>query len=451
VKGLAGFVLTVVCVGTLFGQATSKEDRTAVLQFGIESEVLDLVRALREEKNTDYRDLLITAYDHAQGDDLKEAILLFFLEQKDSGLEDRAIQEIATPDKKGNSLLLNSVSYLTEIKSAKVSDTLVTLMAGKNKVLALAAIRALGKLAAVTKVDDLIKLYNDADTDPNYKPDLIWSFGEMKAQTAVTLLLKEYDDNESQPLLRRSILEALGKIGDPSAWDRVEAALADTNTDLRAAAVATIGSYPGKGNPVAILTNALRDTQTAVRLAGAQAAKASPQPELKELLTYRVKKDPDPKVRVASLQALAAYDDGPTTVLAFLADNKTDYAVWRESLDQSLAKKYPGTFDAVQKVLQADAKDKTGSLAVIVGQALLAQRETFRKLYGTILKSDKAPARAAALRAISLGKFTEYTDDLKTLSTKDSDPDVKAQAAAILKAWDTPPAASTDPSKPKVP
>lgn len=444
-----GMVALVLFWGGLsWGQATTKEERTATLKFGIESEVLDLVRALKEEKNTEYRDLLLDVYDHARGDDLKEAILLLFLDLKDPGLEDRAIQEIGAPDKKGNSLLLNSVSYLTEIKSKKVNDTLVTLMTGKNKVLALAAIRALGKLEALDKVDDLIKLYNDADTDPNFKPDLIWSFGEMKATTAVPLLLKDYDDNESQPLLRRSILESLGKIGDPSAWDRVEAALGDTNTDLRAAAVATIGSYPNKGDPVKILTDALRDTQTSVRLAGAQAAKTLPRPELKNLLGYRVKKDPEPKVRVASLQALAAYDDGPSTVLGYLGDNKTDYTVWREALTEALDKKYPGTYDALQKVLQADAKDKTGTLSTVVAQVLLAQRDSYRTLYGMILKSDKDPARLAALRAISVGKFTEYKDDLKTLSAKDSDPDVKAQAAAILKAWDAPASAPVKPSVP---
>ena len=42
------------------------EDRKAVLQFGIESEVLDLVRSLRQEKDLEFRDLLITTYDHAQ-------------------------------------------------------------------------------------------------------------------------------------------------------------------------------------------------------------------------------------------------------------------------------------------------------------------------------------------------------------------------------------------------
>ena len=437
-RGAFFFILIAFCSLSCWGQATSKDERTSVLKFGIETEVLELVRALRQEKNVDYRPLLLEAYDHARTDDLKEALLLFFTDLKDGGLEDRSIQEISAPDSKGNSLLLNSVSYLTELKSLKVADTLMTLTSGKNKVLALAAIRALGKLGATDKLDELLKFYNDAETDPNFKPDLIWAFGEMKATASVPLLLKEYDDNDSQPLLRRSILEALGKIGDPSAWDKVESALADSNTDLRAAAVATIGSYPGKGDPIALLTSALRDAQPSVRAAGSVAAKALKPAGLKDLLVYRVKKDPDAKVRVAALQALASYDDGPSSVLDFLSDRKSDPAVWRESLNLALDKKFPGTYDALKKVLEEDAKDKTGTLAAVVGQAILAQRETFRSLYGMVLASDKVPARSAALRAIEVGKFTEYESMLKTLSLKDPDPGIKAQATAILKAWDTP-------------
>jgi HEAT repeat protein len=440
-------LLLVVGVLPAWGQAVSAEDRTAVLQYGIETEVLDLVRELRQERNIAYRLPMLEAYDHARTDELKEALLLFFLDLKDNGLEDRAVLEIASPEKKGNSLLLNAISYLTEIKSLKVKETLVGLISGKNKVLALSAIRALGKLVALDKVDDLLKLYNDAETDPNFKPDLIWSFGEMKAVTAVPLLLTEYDENESQPLLRRSILEALGKIGDPSAWGRVEAALADTNTDLRAAAVGTISSYPGQGDQVALLTSALRDAQPAVREAEAQAVKTLPRTELKGVLSYRVKKDPEAKVRIAAIQALAAYDDGSSTVLSVLADSKSDPAIWRESLNLALDKKYPGTYDALKTVLEADAKDKTGDLTAVIGQALLAQRETYRTLYGLMLASDKAPARSTALRAVQVGKFTEYESVLKTMSTKDLDAGVKAQAAAILKEWATPPAAVAVPAK----
>lgn len=435
-------VLLALVAPWALAQTATKEERSAVLRFGIESEVLELVRSLRQEKNLDYRDDLVEAYGRARSDELKDALVLFFLDLKDPSLEGLTLAELQTPEKKPNSLLLNAVSYLTEVKSDQLKDVLVPLTTGTNKVLAVSAIRALGKLGATDTADELITIYRDAETDPNLKPDLVWALGEMKARSAVELLMSEYDENESQTLLRRGILEALGKIGDDQAWTRVEAALADPNTDLRAAAVATLASFPGKGDQTRLLTTALRDSQPAVRLAGAQAAKASKNPELKELLNYRVKKDPDPKVRVESLRALAAYGDGPQTVLGFLGDRKSDPAVWRESLTLVLDQKYQGTFDVLKKVIEEDAKDKTGGLSAVIAGALLPYREAFRPLFGLILASDKVPARTGALRAISLGKFTEYEGILKNLETKDPDAGIRAQVKKILADWGAPEAKS---------
>jgi len=435
------FLFLLVFLGSIlgaWGQATTKEERMSVLKFGIETEVFDLVQSLRQEKNSEYRDLILEAYDNAHTEQLKEAIILFFYDLKDDGMEDRAIQEISNSEKKGNSLLLNAVSYLTEIKSTKAKDTLVTLIPGTNKVLALAAIRAMGKLAALDKADDLLTLYQDAETDPNFKPDLIWALGEMKASSAVDLLLKEYDENDAQPLLQKSILDALGKIGDPKAWDRVQKALTSSNTDLRTAAVATVASYPGQGDLVPLVSAALRDGQPGVREAAAQAAKVSPLAGLKDVLTYRAKKDPEGKVRIAAIRALAGYDDGPAIVLGFLSDRKTDPVVWRESLTLTLDNKYPGAFDALKKVIEEDNKDKNGTLAAVVASVLLPQRDSYRSLFGLALVSGQVQARAAALRAIAVGKFTEYQGQLETLAAKDSDAGIRTQAASVLKEWANP-------------
>ncbi len=425
------------------------DDRLAVLKFGIESEELDVVRALRQEASHDFQDQLKETYAAARSDELKQQILLLFSDLKDNGLEDQVLPDLSDTSK-GNTVLLTIIGYLADLKSTKAIEPLMAQTTASNKVIASASIRALGRLAAVDKADDLIKFYKDGETDPNLKPDLIWAFGEMKAETSVDLLTQEYDDNDAQPLLQKTILEALGKIGGDKAWTSVSKALKSDNGDVRSAAVAAMGSFGGKGDTVAILTSALRDSQVGVRLAGAQAAKTLNDPGLKDLLAYRMRKDPDPKVRTAALQAVAAYDDGPASVLAVLADSKADLSVWRDALNLALDKSYPGTADTLRTVLETDSKDKFSSLGPIVAAALVAKRESFRGLFGQELASDKAQVRAGALRAIQLGKYTEYSDKLKTMAASDPDASVKAQADAVLKEWDKP-APSPSPTPVAVP
>ena len=426
---------------------TVHDDRLAVLKYGIESEELEVVRALLQENNGEFQDQLKETYAAARSDELKQQILLLFSQLKDAGLEDQALKDLGDSTK-GNNVLLTEVSYLTDLKSQKAADVFAAQMTGTNKVLASASIRALGKLAVTAKADDLMKFYRDAETDPNLKPDLVWALGEMKAVTAVDLLVGEYDDSESQPIFRKLLLEALGKIGGDKAWTTVSSALTDANADVRSAAVAAVGGFPA-ADFTAILTPALRDSQTGVRLAAAQAAKTAKDPALKDLLNYRMRKDPDPKVRTAALQAVAAYDDGPSAVLALLADRKTDVSVWRDALNLALDQNYPGTADTLKTVLEADAKDKNSGLGQLVANALLAKRDAYRPLFGQELDSDKPAVRMAAVRAVQLGKYTEYQDKIKTMAANDTDPEVKAQASDLFKEWNKPaatPASTVQPT-----
>lgn len=430
-------VLIFAVVAFPLSAQSSREDRLAILKYGIESEELDVVRALRQETDGEFNEQLKETYASARSDELKQQILLLFSDLKDNGLEMLALKDL-TDTTKGNNVLLTDISYLSDLKSTQAADPLMTLTTGSNKVMASAAIRALGKLGASDKTDALIQFYKNPDTDPNLKPDLIWTFGELKAETALDLLVQEYGDSDSQPLQRRIILEALGKIGGDKAWTTVSSALTDTNGDVRAAAVGAVGGFPGKGG-ADILTPALRDSTTGVRLAAAQAAELLKDPLLKDLLTYRMKKDPDAKVRTAALKAVAAYDDGPSAILALLADRKTDISVWRDALNLALDKAYPGTADTLRGVLDADSKDKNGGiLSQFVANALLAKRDAYRPLFAQELASDKASVRAAALRAVRLGKYIEYEDKIKTMAASDPDAEVKAQASDLLKDWAKP-------------
>ena len=431
-------IFALVMATSVFASAqvpTSKEDRQQVFKFGIETDLLDLVRTLQQEQNKDFLPDLAATYRATRNSELKELILVFSIELKDKTLESDAIEELKHPEKKANSFLLTAVSYLTEIKSSLSEEVFVGLMNDKNKTLALASIRALAKIGAKGKIPAILALYSDAETEQNFKPDIIWTLGELKAREAVETLVKEYNDKENDALLRGSILTALGKIGDSRCWDLVATALNSDNSTLRAAAVGTLESFPGRKELSDALTKALRDAQVNVRLAGADAAGALKASELTELLMFRVKKDPEPRVRVAAVRAISQFPEGDSPVLVLLADRKTDFSVWKESLSQALSKKWPGTLASLKKVLEDEIKVKSALLAPIIASSLVSQKEIYRVLFGLLLQSEAPASRSTALRAISTGTFKEYEPLVRSLSLKDSDAGVKNQAAGLLKTW----------------
>ena len=390
---------------------------------------------------------MVQAYSNAQTDDLKDELLLFFRDMKDSSLEEQAIHEISDSTNKGNSLLLDAVAYLTEINSTKAAPTFAKLMKDKNKVLGLSAIRALGKLGAKDQIPTLITLFQDPETDSNAKPDIIWALGELKAQTSLPILQSEYDDDSDQPLMRKTILEAFGKIKDPSTWDTVSKALHDSNTIVRTAAISILGDFPGHADRHASLISALRDSDASVRIAAAKAAEDLLDPGLKDLLVYRLNNDPDPKVRLATLTALAKYPDGPTTVLSVVKDTKQAPEVWKGAVKLMTKNNYPGSMDAVKALMDADDKDTFSGLSAALTNALIPFRDDFRQAFGLALASKKAPTRIAGIHAARLGHFTEYQAMLAKMAAKDTDPNVQAEAAALIKDWEKGPETPTQAPK----
>lgn len=415
-----------------------EEDRRQTLKYGIDPDLIELMGALKQEKNTQFLPELKQVFHQTKNPALQEQIVLFFLDLKQTGLEEEAVNLLAAPDSKGNSLLLSTVSYLTEMKALSSKDRFVTLMDDKNKTLALAAIRALGKLGATDQAQKLVEKLQAPDTDPDFKPDLIWSLGEMKAAEAADALIKEYDASDSSPFNRQSLLEAYGKIADPKFWPQIEKALVDPNVLVRSKAYSCLAGYPNQEGVLNYLNTGLKDAQPQVRQAAAESAGALKLESLKDLLVYRIRKDPEPKVRTAALKALVQYDQAvwKDALYDILLDKKTDPGLWKETVTLMMDKKPAGLKDVLLKVLERDGKDKLAVTVPQMSALFLGQKETdYKDLYSKLLQSANPMARSFILRAINAQGLKEMSDQLKTMALKDEDPTVKALASSILRGW----------------
>lgn len=425
----------------LWGQTTNslEDDRRQILKYGIDPDLIELMGTLKQEKNTQFLPELKQIFKQTKNSVLQEQIVLYFLDLKQTGLEEETVALLANPDSKANSLLLSTVSYLTEVKAQVSKERFVTLMDDKNKTLALASIRALGKLGATDQAKKLIEKLQSTETDPDFKPDLIWSLGEMKALEASEALIKEYDSSDSAPLIRQSILDAFGKIAAPQFWPIIEKALGDPNVLVRSKAFSCLAGYPSQPGLADYLITGLKDAQPQVRQATAEAAAVLKPDSLKDILIYRIKRDPEPKVRTASLKALVQYDQGSwkDAIFEILLDKKTDPGLWKETLILMLDKKPDGIKDVVQKVIDRDKSDKLAVTVPQIAVLLLGQKDPgdMKDFYGKLLLSVNPMTRSFVLRAINVQGLKEFSETIKTISSKDDDATVRALATSILRGW----------------
>lgn len=415
------------------------QHRLDILNYGLNSEVLDLVKDLNEEHNAQFLPQLKTLFEQSQNFEIRQNILNLFLDLKNKSLFEDCQNLLKNSDQIPNSLLLTAVSYLTQLNDEKSTPIFVTLLKSTNKTLMVSAIRALGSLKAKKELPALLDLLKSPDTDDNIKPDIYWALGEIGDPRAVEALDGAYDDSGSDPLTQQVVVKSLGKIGDPRSWGRIEKAFQSNITSLKAAALEAMMSYSKTHSQVSQYIEAgLRDSQVPIRLAAAAGEAKLKDVRWKNLLIYRLKHDPDPKVRAACAKALVELPsaDWQPVFLQILEDSSADFVSWKTVLDISLGKRFAGLDAALEKVIHSENQSQLDTYSPLVAQALLAHQDsTNRTLYALLLLNNKASTRMLALRGFASLKDKSEASIIKKVANTDTDAMVVDLAKSILKSW----------------
>jgi HEAT repeat protein len=187
------------------------------------------------------------------------------------------------------------------------------------------------------------------------------------------------------------------------------------------------------------LIQGLRDENAKVReqsakalarqLSGSQAGTAVP------ILSYKAEFDPEPIVRIASIQALGAIGgDAPNTTLLKIysgADHPLDsreaalgilaaksLSSSLESIRAVIAREW-GSFDT--RVLQSTAR----VLSTVKGSDL-------KDIFARLLDSPDPVVRSYSVRGIAANGFSDLKDRVKKMSEQDPNPGTRREAALSL-------------------
>lgn len=119
-------------------------------------------------------------------------------------------------------------------------DFMVDELSTKN-IRKLAVVREGLTLVGRPAIDYMIWVHTDKQS-VHRRQDVTFVLGEMRAKEAVPVLLEALRDTDA--LLRRLAADALGKIGDPRARDRLRLLLRDENAIVRKSAARALRKLP---------------------------------------------------------------------------------------------------------------------------------------------------------------------------------------------------------------
>ncbi len=252
--------------------------------------------------------------------------------------------------------VLSSPVFINGGANARSVPALLTMLDNKDNGVKRGAADALGKIGDPQAVAKLVTLMHDPQTDPAVRRVVIGAIALIASPSGEVALSEAVNNVNDDREARAQAAAGLGKIASPTAISTLIKALADTDLDLRSAAVAALGRAaepPDKTAPAATgqtlksaqltdcgpasvavqLTQALHDSNEAIRLGAAQALQTARSPEAVGPLVAVLTGDPQDSVRMAAAMALGFEGDSAavTPLVHALSDRSGEVQTAAES------------------------------------------------------------------------------------------------------------------------
>ena len=381
---------------------TSNEIRD-IIKFGLENQVLDMLRQLTLQKDLNFTneiEALLTPY---QSFAVREAVLRYFSEVKKTISKEKINLIVNDLDKWPNSLVLTFSNYIVSLEAKDLFQYFEPMLHSDSIFQEGAAIRLIGQLKLNETAETLFEKLKKPETPPELIGDLIVALGRLNHQPASEEIKRIFEDGSSSAALKALCLEALSRLDNSTSQETFLIAFQDENAIVRAAALKQAVNMKNYPLNLEIYLRALRDTSPNVRLAAAEALAERQLEGTFEMLTFRASQDPDNKVRQAALNAIKKQDETywRKQVVDLIKNRRGDPVLWGNLLKEVFENRLSEALEVIQTILSEESRFPNSPLLNHFAlQFSLSDWNAVDNLIPIILKSQNQNAQLTILRTL---------------------------------------------------
>ncbi|HAE22549.1 MAG TPA: hypothetical protein DCG47_09555 [Spirochaetaceae bacterium] len=419
-----------------FGQEpeSQAQRREATLRYGIETQVIELIGALRAERDQDFDPLILELLSNSNSPKLRIAILDYFAALPSDKAESQALRFIEERDNYQEALVLSAFSYLAKLKSRSALKAAYAILRDEERRYIQAAVKLIGASADPASADELLAAYEAAEAGAALKQEIIVALGEIKAGSALELLSRIVEDEAADKVDRMYAATALGRIGDKASVAVLERASATNDPNVRASAVEALGGFD-TANARAALVNALRDAHVLPRAAAARGIAKLGVEDAVPALEFKVAYDPERSVREASIDALAAIGTKRAWdfLVGYAEDAKSPSQYRVKAFSVLIAKGGAAQRDAMLKLFLANAGEKERPFYLTLARAFLLIDEESAAPFVEKLYADKDfSVRLSAIAWAERTRYKAHINELRRIAEGDGTEAVKKRALSAI-------------------
>jgi HEAT repeat protein len=426
------------------GETTLLEEWREILKYGIDTEVLEILKQIKERREIALNQELVEMLSESLNTEVRTAILDYFRDQEEEAARDVAIVLLSLHEELENELIIALLRYLSEIGASESIGLMMELVEHSEVGVASAAIRALGKDTYGSRrrdeiADLLLDRLQDEEFDETLKQEAILSLGSLKSEKAVDVLVELLADTTQDKVIRMYAADSLGKIGDERVIDPLKNLFSEKDALLRAYAASALANF----NPDAVedfLIQGLRDSNWKVRIASARGFYRSKSPEVIDVLIYKARKDPVEAVRIEACKALGEIGSpkGLDTLRELYREERYSIEIRMACLDVLVEKDLGRTVGTIEEVVERHLDATLFKVKILEQTARRlahVKSPALKPVYRMFLASKNLAVKVQGIRGILHNRFSDLRGLLVQLSKDDPHPGVRKEALAALEQW----------------
>lgn len=302
----------------------SVENRKETIKYGIESEIVSLIKDLIDNDDPRFSEDLYELFYSTKSVQVREKIIEYFTKQKDPCIEDYAVEVLIDPYDTKDSTVELLFRYISEVKTVQASPCVLKLLESEDETYFSAALTAIGEIGGESEAEYLVEYLDRDDLSLNQRQSLMKVLGKLKAVNTFDKLSEICQDEEENSFVRAYAAQAIGEMKKPEALPILVKLFEVADPNFRVCVIKGISNFTEK-EAKDVIIQGIKDGHWKVRQEAIECCVKMDISEAVPYIIYRAKNDPEKVIKNKCYEVLSKTKD--SEAIKFLVERITEKKV----------------------------------------------------------------------------------------------------------------------------
>jgi len=416
-------------------EKSEAQKRRDTINYGLDSEVSELIETLIKDDDNGYTDSLIDLFKVSSNRDVREKIITYCSHFKIPDLKDYALTLLEDPYDENKETVSLVCNYVKTLKINEAAPALQAMLETENKTYYYMAISALAVVGGPEQAVFLSKMFDDDDLDINVRQELVKALGELKAVETWDKLKDLAEDENENLYVRMYAAEAIGEMKKPESIDVLINLFDSSDPSIREYVLKGLSNYTDK-KVQNLIVSAVKDNYWKVRKQAILIVKDQKIEAAAPYLRYRAQNDSESVIVYEAMESLAVLNDkeGVDFLIKTVKDTKKNDVLRSKSaealLKNNINRGYDAVIEAASETLENDHLKK---LRYALGKLFAKYpNSAWRDICEKYLYNKDVATKGTGLDIYNKNRYLTLTSMVKLMAENDESTAIKNKAKLIL-------------------